>query len=94
MPSNYFGSYRLKVSNIPLERCESQLSNGVLLKLWVNSAPYLWYVSTPKYWTHLNLYLDDGGLPLDVAQVALREEHLDDRVYTHPDVHIRCPIMS
>ena len=29
------------MSNIPLERSESQLSNGVLLKLWVNCATYL-----------------------------------------------------
>ena len=35
---------------------ESQTSNGVLLKLWVNSAPYLWYVSAPKYRTHYNPY--------------------------------------
>ena len=32
--------------NILLERCESQLSDGALLKLWVNLAPYLWLIHT------------------------------------------------
>ena len=61
---NYGGSYPFKVSYIPLEGRESQLSNGVLLMCWVTVPEGM---STAKYRTHpssptwpLSVLLSDG----------------------------------